>query len=99
MFDISDPKMLWLNIANIALGLVTLVCWLVVGYGIVQEVHARKRKSKNTPAASDDHAFLNPGIGITMADGGERVDSISQTESKKRRAGGSKSDRKHNPNN
>ena len=99
MFDISDPKMLWLNITNIALGILTLVCWMLVAYGVVQEVLERKRKSKNTPAASDDHAFFIPGIGITMADGGERVDSISQTESKKRRAGGSKSDRKHNPNN
>ena len=99
MFDIGDPKMLWLNITNITLGLVTLVCWLVVGYGIVQEVHARKRKSKNTPAAPDDHAFLNPGIGITMADGGERVDIISRMVLKTKQTDGSKSNQKHNPNN
>ena len=66
MFDGSDPKMLWLNISNIALGIVTLVCWMVVGYGLVQEVLARKRKSKNTPVISDDHTFLVPGIGVTM---------------------------------
>ena len=99
MFDISDPKMLWLNIANIALGILTLVCWVLVGYRLVQEVLERKRKSKNTPAASDDHTFLNPGIGITMADGGERVDIISRMVLKKKKTGGSKSNQKHNPNN
>ena len=99
MFDISDPKMLWLNIANIALGILTLVCWVLVGYRLVQEVLERKRKSKNKPVTSDDHTFLVPGLGVTMADGGERVDRISQTISKKKWTGGSKSDKKHNPNN
>ena len=84
MFDGSDPKILWLNISNIALGIVTLVCWMVVGYGLVQEVLARKRKSKNTPVISDDHTFLVPGIGVTMADGGKRADAISQAMSNKR---------------
>ncbi len=84
MLDGSDPKMLWLNITNIALGIVTLVCWILVGYGIVQEFRARKRKSKNTPVVSDDHAFLVPGIGITMADGGKRIDKSSSADSEKR---------------
>jgi hypothetical protein len=97
MFDGSDPKMLWLNISNIALGMVTLVCWMVVGYGIVKEVLARKRKSKNTPVISDDHTFFVPGIGVTMADGGKRVDAISQAMSKKKRSGDSKSNQKRNP--
>jgi hypothetical protein len=99
MFDISDPKMLWLNITNIALGIITLVCWTVVGYGIVKEVLARRRKSKNTPAASDDHAFLVPGIGITMADGGEKVDIISRMVFKKKDSSKSPSNKKRNSNN
>jgi hypothetical protein len=99
MFDLSDPKMLWLNITNIALGILALVCWLLVGYGIVQEVLARKCKSKNTPVISDDHTFLVPGLGVTMADGGKRVDAISRAMSKINRSGESKSNQKHNPNN
>jgi hypothetical protein len=83
MFDLSDPKMFWLNITNIALGMVTLVCLMLVGYGVVQEVLVRKHKSKNTLIASDDHTFLVPGLGVTLADGGKRIDKASPADSEK----------------
>ena len=84
MFDLSDPKMFWLNIANIGLGIVTLGCWVVVGFGVVQEILVHKRKSKNTPVTSDDHAFLVPGLGVTLADGGKRIDKDSCADSEKK---------------
>jgi hypothetical protein len=83
MFDLSDPKMFWLNITNIVLGLVTLACCAVVGYGVVREVLLRIRKSRTTPVISDDHTFHVPGLGITMADGGERLDHTSSAISEK----------------
>jgi hypothetical protein len=98
MFDGSDPKMLWLNISNIALGIVTLVCWMVVGYGLVQEVLARKRKSKNTPVISDDHTFLVPGIVVMMADDG-KGSMLFRRRCQIKRTGGSKSNQKRNSNN
>jgi hypothetical protein len=74
MFDMSDPNTFWLNITNITLGIVTLICCVVVGYAVVQEVlvHIKKRHAKLVE--SDDHALLVTGLGITMADGGVRVD-------------------------
>jgi hypothetical protein len=74
MFDLNDPNTFWLNITNIALGVVTLICCVVVGYAVVQEVlmHVKKRNAKLVE--SDDHALLVTGLGITMADGGVRVD-------------------------
>ena len=79
----NDPSTYWLSFMNIALGVITLVCCGAVGFGIVQEV-ARRRKSNaalsrldhevaDLVASYDSHAFDVPGLGLTMADGGEDV--------------------------
>lgn len=74
--EFFDPQTLWLNVTNLALGVVTLLCVLAVGWGVVTEVLARVRK----PATADDgHAFWNPDLGWTMADGGKRLDDESET--------------------
>jgi hypothetical protein len=81
----SDPSTYWLNVTNIALGIVTLICCIAVGVGIVQELAARRRKSLASTALDrevadlvssygDGHAFQVPGLGLTMADGGEELD-------------------------
>ena len=66
----------WLNFTNIALGLVTLVCVIAVAAGVLQELGHRLAHGKKL---ADDHAFETPELGLTMADGGERLD-----ESKKK---------------
>jgi len=76
-----DPNTFWLNVTNIALGLVTLICCAVVGYSVVQEVLIRYRNRKVVEA--DDHAFLATDLGLTMADGGERLEKSSLTVSEK----------------
>ena len=81
MFDLSDPNTFWLNVTNIVLGLVTLICCVVVGYGVVQEILVRVRKRKAVEA--DDHAFLVSNLGLTMADGGERIEKSSLSVSEK----------------
>ena len=74
MFDFNDPETLWLNVTNIGLGLVTLVCLTFVAQGLYKEVVARIRKRATVPVEHDDHAFVVPELGLTMADGGERID-------------------------
>ena len=96
MLDLSDPKMIWLNITNMVLGIVTIVCFVVVGYGLVQEILARISKSKTTPVASDDHAFVAPDLGVTMADGGERADTSTLAVSEKGQLVVSKPNKKRN---
>ena len=66
-----------------ALGAVTLICCGAVGFGILQELAAKRRKRaavtgldrevSDLVAAYDSHAFNVPGLGLTMADGGEEV--------------------------
>jgi len=61
----------WLNFTNIALGLVTLVCVIAVAAGVLQELGHRLAHGKKL---ADDHAFETPELGLTMADGGKRID-------------------------
>jgi hypothetical protein len=71
------------NLMNIALGGVTLVCCAAVVFGIVQELAARRKTASamskldsevaDLVASYDGHAFHVPGFGVTMADGGEKL--------------------------
>jgi hypothetical protein len=72
VFDISDPKTLWLNLTNIALGLVTLVCLALIAKAVWGDLRARARKTVD--GVVDSHAYTVDGLGLTMADGGERLD-------------------------
>ena len=78
--DLGDPKTVWLNITNIALGAVTLLCFVMVGYGAVRELAVRLSRRWNLGLQADDHVFLVPGLGTTMADGGEKVDDESERQ-------------------
>jgi ABC-type lipoprotein release transport system permease subunit len=74
----NDPQTFWLNVTNLALGVVVLICMLVMAVGIAQELYARARKRATQPTAidsarraADDHVYITPELGLTMADGGE----------------------------
>jgi hypothetical protein len=80
--SMSDPSTYWLTITNVVLGLVTLICCAAVGIGVVQELAARHKKKAAlskldhevtdlVASFGDGHAFNVPGLGVTMADGGE----------------------------
>jgi hypothetical protein len=79
----SDPSTYWLTFTNAALGVVVLVCLVAVAIGIWQEVAARRKKAAEMSkldrevadlvASYDGHVFNVPGLGVTMADGGEEL--------------------------
>lgn len=71
MYAGDGSETFWLNFTNIALGLVTLVCVIAIAAGVVRELAHRLARQK---ALRDDHAFYTPELGVTMADGGARVD-------------------------
>jgi hypothetical protein len=90
----------WLNMTNFALGIITLLA-LVVVFGavgwdlLVLKVHnARKLRSADLNSFDEDlramlhgsHSLSVPGLGLTMADGGERVEpSKPETSDQKSR--------------
>lgn len=80
----SDPSTYWLTLTNAVLGIVVLICCAAVAFGVMQEVVARRKKKAALSALdrevtdlvgsfSDGHIFHAPGLGITMADGGEEL--------------------------
>ncbi|HWC96536.1 MAG TPA: hypothetical protein VG456_07300 [Candidatus Sulfopaludibacter sp.] len=80
----SDPSTYWLTFTNIALGVVVLICCIAVSIGVLQELAAKRKKSVTlsrldqevadlVASFQDGHAFHTPGLGITMADGGEEI--------------------------
>jgi hypothetical protein len=77
MFEVGGPEAFWLNVTNIGLGAVTLVCVLVIGASVVAELVARWQRRA---VEADDHAFAVPGLGLTMADGGERLEKPKAEE-------------------
>ncbi len=74
MFDLSDPKTYWLNITNIGLGLVVLICCVAAGRAFLHDLLGRRSQRADSGLAFDDHTFMEPELGITMADGGEKRD-------------------------
>lgn len=74
MFELTDSETLWLTLTNIGLGLVTLACIIAVGVVITKEVFADVRSKVHVPQLQDDHSFFLGDLGITMADGGQRID-------------------------
>lgn len=73
----------WLNLTNIALGVVVVLAVLVVAYGVVWELVIRHRKHSGLHDVDQEmqtmlhdefsHSLPVPELGLTMADGGERV--------------------------
>jgi hypothetical protein len=86
----------WLNMTNFALGIITLLA-LVVVFGavgwdlLVRKVHhARELGSTDLNSFDEDlramlhggsHSLSVPGLGLTMADGGERVEPSKSEDS------------------
>lgn len=80
----NDPSTYWLTFTNIALGLVVLICCAAVVVGIFQELALRRKKrlaeadldrevAALAASYTGGHAFNTPGLGVTMADGGEEL--------------------------
>jgi len=81
----------WLNVTNIALGVVVILAVLLVVSAVVWEIAIRQKKSGD--AASLDEGLedllqdgrLVPGLGVTMADGGEPIHPLPAKPTEKKR--------------
>jgi hypothetical protein len=73
VFEFGDPRTFWLNVTNIALGVVTGICVLVLGKALFKELIQRFRATGRATVKLDEYAYMVPELGLTMADGGERL--------------------------
>lgn len=78
----------WLNMTNFALGIITLLALLVVfgavGWDLlVRKVHTAREHGSLDLSTLDaelramlqgSHTLYEPGLGLTMADGGEKIE-------------------------
>ena len=73
----KDDWVFWLNLTNIGLGVVVLLAVVMVAYALVWEFASGYRKSRSAANLDEElEAMLTygrsvPGLGVTMADGGE----------------------------
>jgi hypothetical protein len=87
----KDDWVFWLNLTNIVLGAVVVVAVLIVAYAVVWELLSRHKKSLEMTKQDEELAALLqygrsvPGLGLTMADGGDPIKPLpDQAEEKKR---------------
>jgi hypothetical protein len=77
----KDPQTLWLNLTNLALGVITLLALAIAGVAVAREWIARVRRAREIDGldAEMSHMLHVPELGMTMADGGEsRKDTKEQ---------------------
>jgi hypothetical protein len=75
MWDFLNANEFWLLFVNAILGLTTLICMLVIGRVAIREIVEKRNVGKWLKELDDDHAFVVSDLGVTMADGGERVEN------------------------
>jgi hypothetical protein len=85
----------WLNLTNIALGIVVVLALLLVAYGVVWEVMIRRKKQAGLRDMDAEmqsmlnkefsHTLTVPELGVTMADGGEHVKPASPKQPKEKK--------------
>ena len=83
--DWGNSQTLWLNLTNLALGIVTLLALFVVGFGVAQEVLAKRRRARELAGMDEEvrHLLHVPELGLTMADGGEPLPDPNSPERKR----------------
>ena len=85
LISTASQEVAWLNAVNIALGVVVAICLGVLVLGVLRDLQLRARnrvavskgldrEMREMMGTADDHTFAVPNLGLTMADGGERVD-------------------------
>jgi hypothetical protein len=71
--DFNDPQTLWLNLTNIALGIVTIACVGMCGFAAWRDVVEAMVRARQRRPVHRQLTLVIPGLGVTMADGGEPV--------------------------
>jgi hypothetical protein len=62
----AETEVLYLNIANVVLGVVALVCVLIVVGSALREIVWRIWGRDTFPTPFETHGFVIPGLGTTM---------------------------------
>ena len=80
MVDWTDPETFWLNVTNALLGLVTIAALALFIGALFIDVWEKVRQRALAWFGGEPHAMVVPGLGATMADGGERKDEARKKQ-------------------
>jgi hypothetical protein len=90
----NDDWVFWLNLTNIALGLVVVLAVLVTAYGVVWELVSRRKKQRGPSNLDEElnvmmqgefaHGLPVQGLGMTMADGGVPTKPLPEEPNEKK---------------
>ena len=85
----KDDWVFWLNLTNIALGVVVLLGALLMAYALAWEYVSSYKKRSVANLDEELEAMLHdgrsvPGLGVTMADGGERIKPLPEQPAEKK---------------
>ena len=72
MFDLSNPHD-WELITNLGLVLVAFIAVIYIGAGRFQNVFTQAAARVSNSFRKDPHTLVLHDLGITMADGGEKI--------------------------
>ena len=77
LIEWGDPQTFWLNLTNLALGIVTLLALGILAASVAQELLARRRRSHEISGIDEEmrHMLHVHELGLTMADGGAPVNA------------------------
>ena len=70
----AEPQVFWLNVTNIALGVICFTCVALVVGAVIREALKRVKSRAAVLGELDLHTLAVPDLGTTMADGGEPVE-------------------------
>ena len=70
--DWSDPQTLWLNLTNLALGLITLAAVLVVAGGVLRELVTKRQKARELDNLDGELRSMMNGSAQEWNGGGRR---------------------------
>jgi uncharacterized iron-regulated membrane protein len=92
----NEDWVFWLNLTNVALGVVVLLAVLLVAYGLVWEFLSRHKKPRGLRNLDEEmkamlqndfaHSLPVPELGLTMADGGDLAKPSPEKPEKKKKS-------------
>lgn len=78
MIDLSIPKTFWLLATNVLLGLAVIVCCVMIVWYLIRDMKRHKKEKKEESLVPPDYLKGLKDLGVTMQDGGERIDEMSE---------------------
>ncbi len=74
MKELLQSEEMWLVLTNVILGVSAIICVIVIVRIAMQEINERRRVRSLLAHLTDDKTFVVSNLGVTMADGGKRID-------------------------